>query len=130
MEIRLIKEALDKSECEEFEMALQHKWKLCVHKELKRGVGFEEYLKHVKGPSSRLLLKFCSSTHGIFEELSRHAKRSGSQECPNCGACKELVEHILFECASYDSQRKYFGLYEANPYSRSIKSFQSQQHFR
>ena len=28
----------------------------------------------------------------------------GSQECPNCGACKESVEHVLFECASYDSQ--------------------------
>ena len=30
----------------------------------------------------------------------------GSQECPNCGACKESVEHVVFECASYDSQRK------------------------
>ena len=25
--------------------------------------------------------------------------------CPNCGACKESVGHVLFECASYDSQR-------------------------
>ena len=24
--------------------------------------------------------------------------------CPNCGACKESVEDVLFECASYNSQ--------------------------
>ena len=39
MEIDLTKEALDKSECEEFEMALEHESKLCVHKELKCGSG-------------------------------------------------------------------------------------------
>ena len=108
LEIKLMREALDKRECEEFEMALQHKSKLRVYKELKRGVGFEEYLKHVKGPPSRLLFKFRSGTHGLFEELGRHAKEGGSQECPNCGACKESVEHVLFECASYDSQRQNF----------------------
>ena len=108
LEIKLIKEALDKRECEKFEMALQHKLKLRVYKELKHEVGFEEYSKHVKGPSSRLLFKFRSGTHGLFEELGRHAKEGGSQECPNCGACKESVEHVLFECASYDSQRQIF----------------------
>ena len=35
----------------------------------------------------------------------------GSQECPNCGACKESVEHVLLECASYDSQRQNFSDY-------------------
>ena len=75
MEIKLIKEALNKRECEEFEMPLQHKSKLHVYKELKGEVGFEEYLKHVKGPSSRLLFKFCSGTHGLFEELGRQARR-------------------------------------------------------
>ena len=35
LEIKLIEEALDKRECEEFEMALQHKSKLCVYKKLK-----------------------------------------------------------------------------------------------
>ena len=43
-------------------------------KELKRGVGSGEYLKLVKGPSSRLFVKFSSGTHGVFEELGRHAK--------------------------------------------------------
>ena len=58
-------------------------------------------------------------------------KGVGSQECPNCGACKESVEHVLFECASYDSQRpNFWTIYEANPYSGSIRTFQSQQHFR
>ena len=56
LEIKLIKEALERRECEEFEMALRHKSKLCVYKELKRGVEFEEYLKYVKGPPSRLFL--------------------------------------------------------------------------
>ena len=54
LERKLIKEALAKRECEKFEMALGHKSKLHVYKELKRGVGFEEYLKYVKGPHSRL----------------------------------------------------------------------------
>ena len=31
-----------------------------------------------------------------------------SQECPNCGAGKESVEHVLFECDPYDSQRRNF----------------------
>ena len=35
-------------------------------------------------------------------------KTGGSQECPNCGACKESVEHVLFERVSYDSQRQNF----------------------
>ena len=30
---------------------------------------------------------------------------SEPQAYPNCEACKESVEHILFECASYYSQR-------------------------
>ena len=63
----------------------------------------EEYLKHVNGPPSRLLFKFCSGTHGLFEEFGRHSKRSGSQERPNCEACKESVEHVLIECESYSS---------------------------
>ena len=42
--------------------------------------------------------------HGLLEELGGHSKGGESQECPNCGACKELIEHVLFECSSYDSQ--------------------------
>ena len=45
--------------------------------------------------------------HGLFKELG-HAKRGESQEYLNCGVCKESVEHVLFECASYDSQRQNF----------------------
>ena len=53
------------------------------------GLGLGEYLKHVEGPSSRLLFKvFLSGTNGLFEKLGRKAKGGGSQECPNCGACK------------------------------------------
>ena len=35
----------------------------------------------------------------------------GSQECPNCGACKESVEHTLcsvYMCSLYDSQLQIF----------------------
>ena len=87
MERKLIKEALDRRQCEEFEMALRHKSKWCVYKELKCGVGFEEYLRYVMGPPSRLFFKFRSGTHWLFEKLGRRTKRGGSQECPKCWAC-------------------------------------------
>ena len=64
-----------KSECEDFEMALQHKSKLQAYKELKWEIGFEDYLKYVKEAPSRLFQKFCSGTHGLSDELGRHAKR-------------------------------------------------------
>ena len=35
-----------------------------------------------------------------------HARGGGSQECPNCGACKEWVEHVLN--VHHDSQRLIF----------------------
>ena len=38
----------------------------------------------------------------------RCANKHGSQECPNCEALKELVEHVLFECVPYDSQHENF----------------------
>ena len=71
LDIKPIKGALHiyKRECEEFEMALEHKWKLCVYKEQKRWAGFGEYLQCVKGPSFRLFLKFRSGAHGLLEEL-------------------------------------------------------------
>ena len=58
-------------------MALQHKSKLRVYRELKRKIGFEEYLEYVMEGSSRLFLKFCSGTHALFEELSRLDKGVG-----------------------------------------------------
>ena len=59
--------ALDKGECEEFELSLQHKSKLYVP---------------FRYP-------------WIFEELSRHANSDGSQEWPTCGACKASVTLLL-----------------------------------
>ena len=67
-----------------------------------------KYLDCVRGEAlSRLLFKFHLDTNRLFEELGRHASSGGSQECPNCGACKESTERVLFECASYDSQGKF-----------------------
>ena len=39
---------------EEFKVALQHKFKLHLYRELKQEVGPEEYLEFVKGAPSRL----------------------------------------------------------------------------
>ena len=72
---------------------------------MKWEIGFQEYLQYIKGAPSRLFLTFCSGIHGLFEELGRHDKVGWSQECPNCGNCKDSVEHVLFEHASYDFQR-------------------------
>ena len=43
----------------------------------------------------------------MFEKWGRHASGDRSQECCNCGAGKESVEHVLFECASYNAQRQF-----------------------
>ena len=72
---------------------------------MKREIGLEEYLEYVKEAPSRLFLKFRLGTHWLFEELVKHDKGDGSQKCPNCRAGKKSVEHVLCECASYDSQR-------------------------
>ena len=57
--------------------------------------------------SSKLALFLCLHKQiAIFDQLGRHAGRGGCQECPNCVACKEYVEHVLCECASHDSQRQ------------------------
>ena len=58
MEVKLIKQALDNRESEEFDMTLQHKSKLCVYKEWKRVVGFEEYFKNLKGPPFGYFLSY------------------------------------------------------------------------
>ena len=41
--VKIINKALDKRECKEFEMDLQHNSKLRFHRELKPEIGFEEY---------------------------------------------------------------------------------------
>ena len=45
LKIKLIKEALNKRECEEFETSLQYKLKLSVYKELTCGLGIFETCK-------------------------------------------------------------------------------------
>ena len=48
------------------------KSKLRVYRKMKREIGFEEYLEHVKEAPSRSFLKFHLGTYGLFEELGRH----------------------------------------------------------
>ena len=45
-----------------------------------------EYLEYLKEQLSRLFLKFCLEP--IEVGVDGHANRDGSQEWPNCGACK------------------------------------------
>ena len=52
--MKIIQKAFDKRECEESEMALPHKSKLQVYRELTQEIGFEECLEYVKGAPSRL----------------------------------------------------------------------------
>ena len=83
-------------------LALQHKSELQVYRELKWKIGFEKCLEYIKGAPSRLFLKFCSGTHGLFEELGRHDKGGGLQECPNCGACNysfsSVAKLLCYSC--------------------------------
>ena len=76
-----------------------------VYREVKQEVSFEENFDTYMDSLLNYFLKFCSGINELFEELGRHTKRGGSQECLNCGACDESVEHVVFECASYNSQR-------------------------
>ena len=58
---------IDKRECEKFEMALQHKAKLCAQRGLKWEVGFEENLEYTKGAPSRLFLSPVQVLMGLCE---------------------------------------------------------------
>ena len=60
----------------------------------------EENLEYIKGAPFRAFKKFWLSTHGLFEELDKHASVDGSQDCPNYGACKESIVHVLFKYTS------------------------------
>ena len=111
LDVKIIKKALDERVCEEFQIPVQHKsqWCIYMYKELKQDVGFKKHLQYAESIFQIVFLVH-SGTYRLFEELGRHANtcRCGSDECPNCGACKELVEHVLFEYTSYDSLRQYF----------------------
>ena len=62
----------------------QNESKLCIYKELKREVEFEECLDYAKEVDSILFFNFRSDTHGLFEKLGRHVASDGSQKCPTC----------------------------------------------
>ena len=98
LHVELIKKSLIKERVRSLKLApsVNQNCIFTVYKELKREVGFEEYLQYVKGERSGLFFKFLLGTHWLFKALGRRANRGGSQECPNCGAYKESVEHVLF----------------------------------
>ena len=71
-------------------------------------VEFKKYLNGVCDAGSRLLFKFRSGTHGLYEELGRHRGREGKTECSLCGDECENVSHVLWECSAYSSTRACF----------------------
>ena len=58
-------------------MALQHKSKLQVHRELKPEIGFEEYLEYVNGAPSRLFLSFVRTPMGCLRSCEGMVRRVG-----------------------------------------------------
>ena len=54
---------------------------------------------------SRLLFKFRSGTHWLYEALGR---REGMKECLLCDDECESVSHVLWECPAYSSLRSNF----------------------
>ena len=68
LDIKLINKALDKRECDLFELVLQHRFKLRVYTELKWEIGLEEYLQdvHVKRSPSTLFMKVSFGYHGFL----------------------------------------------------------------
>ena len=121
--VKLIREGLAKESVRNLKWSYNNKLKLHVSRESKREVAWlEECLEDVKGALLRLFFKFHSCTCGLFKDLGRHVKRSESQECCDCGVCKES-EHVVLECASCNSQGQFFEIFEARLYSRCIWSF-------
>ena len=55
--------------------------KLQLYKSFGKEVDFKTYLQGVSDAGTRLLFKFRSGTHGLYEELSRHRGRNGRTEC-------------------------------------------------
>ena len=47
--------------------------------------------------------KQCSILGLLLRSWVGMLRKGESQECSNCGACKELVEHVLYQCTPYDS---------------------------
>ena len=57
---------------------------------------------------SKLLFRFRSGTYGLNEELGRHITRNISKACVFCNCDCESVEHVLWECPAYSSNRSVF----------------------
>ena len=79
--------------------------KLRVYRELKEVFECKKYLYGVPDMGSKLLFRFRSGTHGLNEELGRHITRNISKACVFCNCDCRSVEHVLWECPAYSSNR-------------------------
>lgn len=70
MDSKHIQNALNNKELADFDMAMQHKSKLRIYKELKQGTLGLKSIKNVHGALARLFCNFLSGTHGLVEEVS------------------------------------------------------------
>lgn len=78
-----------------------------MNKRFGKKVEFKMYLNGGCEAGTRPLFKFASGTRGLNEELGRPR---GKSECTLCGAERESVVHVLWECSAYGSSRVY-GIY-------------------
>ena len=104
-------------------MALQHKSKLHVYKELKRVVGLEEYLKYVKGPLLDCFLSSIQAPIDFLRSWIGMLRGVGLRNVLIVGLVRSSLGMSFLSVHYTIPGNKFFGLYEANSYSRSIRSF-------
>ena len=78
-------------------MALQHKLKLFVYRELKQEVEFEDNVEHIKGVYSRLRVKLYLATciHGLFGSWVGMLKGMGPRNVPVVGLVSSLLSMLF-----------------------------------
>ena len=101
-------ESISEWESKRFEEGLNTKVKLTLYKTFGKAIEFKKYLHGAADAGSRLLFKFRSGTHGLYEELGRHRGRDGNKGCVFCGNECESVSHVLWECSAYSNSRADF----------------------
>ena len=101
-----------------FQVIVYSNIEITVYRELKQEIGFEEYLEYVKGTPSRLFLKFCSGTHGLFEGLSRHVKGVGHKSVLITGLVRNRLSMFFLSVHHMIPETKFFLLFEDGSSSR------------
>ena len=73
--LSVVGESIDEQECRKFKEGLESKVKLSLYRTFCKAVEFKVYLHGACDAGPRLMFKFRSGTHGLYEELGRHRGR-------------------------------------------------------